>query len=133
MSIWMHRSRAELRRFGLTFGAGLSVLSGILWWREKGAAPWILGVALTVAVAGLLLPRILAPLEWTLAGLFRVVTVSLTYVLVTLVFIAVVTPLGVLIRLFRGRLLALRREPARASYWVDVEPNGPASRPEKPF
>lgn len=133
MSIWTHRSGAELRRFGLTFGAGLTVLSGILWWRDKGVAPWVLGVALTVAALGLVLPRALAPLEWTLAGLFKIVTVALTYVLVTAVFLLVMTPIGVLIRLFRGRLLALRPDPARTSYWVDVEPDGPASRPDKPF
>lgn len=133
MSIWTHRSGAELRRFGLTFGSGLTVLSGILWWRGKAPAPWVLGVALTVAALALVLPRALAPLEWTLAGVFRIVTLSVTYVLVTAVFLLVVTPLGVLIRLFRGRLLALRPDPSRSSYWEDVEPDGPATRPDKPF
>ena len=133
MSTWTHRSGAELRRFGLTFGAGLTVLSGILWWREKAAAPWVLGVALTVAVLGLVLPSVLAPLEWVLAGLFKIVTVALTYVLVTTMFLLVITPIGVLIRLVRGRLLALRPESHRESYWVDLEPDGPATRPDKPF
>jgi len=133
MSTWTHRSAAELRRFGLTFGAGLTVLSGILWWREKAAAPWVLGVALTVAVLGLVLPSVLAPLEWVLAGVFKIVTVALTYVLVTTMFLLVITPIGVLIRLVRGRLLALRPESHRESYWVDLEPDGPATRPDKPF
>lgn len=133
MSIWTQRSRAELRRFGLTFGAGLTVLSGILWWREKAVAPWVFGLAVAVALLGLAAPRVLAPLEWLLAGLFKIVTVTLTYVLVTVVFFAIITPLGLAIRLFRGRLLALRPDPERASYWVDIETDGPAGRPDKPF
>lgn len=133
MSIWTHKTRSELRRFGLTFGAGLTVMSGLLFWREKAAAPWVLGVALAVAALGLLAPRVLAPLEWTLAGIFKIVTTALTYVLVTIAFFAIITPLGLLIRLFRGQLLDLRPDPARTTYWVDVEVDGPASRPDRPF
>ncbi|MGB6643238.1 MAG: hypothetical protein WBG67_20900, partial [Thermoanaerobaculia bacterium] len=55
------KSPAELRRFGLALGAGLSVLGSILFWRQKSAAPWILGVAATLLLLAILAPRVLGP------------------------------------------------------------------------
>ncbi len=130
---WTEKPARELRRFGFAFGGGLTVLGGLLLWRERPAAPWVLGAAGAVLLAALALPRALAPLERLLAKVFRAVTVALTYVLVTLVFYLAITPLGLLMRLFGRDPLGLKFDRGRASYWLDVPADGPSSRPDKPF
>jgi len=122
-----------LRRFGFAFGGGLTVLGSLLLWRDKPAAPYVLGVAAVVLLLGALFPRGLTPLEWLMSRLFRVVTAVLTYVILTVVFIVVLTPLGFIRRLLGKDSLGLAPDPGSLSYWVDVDPEGPASRPEKPF
>jgi hypothetical protein len=93
------KTPAELRRFGLALGAGLSVLGSILLWRDKSAAPWILAVAATLLLIAILQPRVLWPLEKVFARVARVVTAALTYLVLTLTFIFLVTPMGLVMRL----------------------------------
>jgi hypothetical protein len=133
MSLWTEKTVKDLRRFGLSFGCAFGLLGGLLWWRDRPAAPWVLGVAGTVLALGIAFPRALAPLEWVLAKIFKAVTTALTYVLVTITFYLVITPMGLLMRLFGRDPLGLKFDRGKASYWVDVEPDGPWSRPDKPF
>jgi ABC-type uncharacterized transport system permease subunit len=127
------KTPAELRRFGLALGAGLSVLGSILFWREKSAAPWILGVAATLLLLAILSPRVLGPLEKVFARVARVVTAALTYLVLTLTFLLVITPIGLVMRLLGKDPLALKPAPDRSSFWVEVEPDGPTTRPRKPY
>ena len=132
----MNRTRPDtksLRTFGFAFGGGLTVLGSLLLWREKAPAPWVLGGAAAILVLAALLPRALRPVESVMAGLFRTVTQVLTYVLLTILYLVVLTPLGLVRRLLGKESLGLRPDPSRETYWIDVEPDGPASRPRKPF
>ncbi|MDH3402827.1 MAG: hypothetical protein OEP45_04355 [Acidobacteriota bacterium] len=129
----LEKTPGALRRFGFAFGGGLTVLGSLLWWRGKVPAPWVLGVAGLVLVLAALLPRALAPLEWLMAKVFSTVTQVLTYALLTILFLVVLTPLGLIRRLLGKESLGLEPDPTRQSYWIDVDPEGPASRPRKPF
>jgi len=127
------RVRADLRRFGFALGGGLSVLGGLLHWKDRPAAAYVLGVAVTLILLAAVLPRALAPLEWLMSRLFKLVTTVLTYVILTLVFLLILTPLGLIRRLMGKDGLGLEPTSARATYWIDVKPDGPGSRPDKPF
>jgi hypothetical protein len=56
-----------------------------------------------------------------------------TNVLLTVVFIFAVIPTGLIMLVFGKDPLHLRPKGERESYWRDVEPDGPCSRPEKPY
>jgi hypothetical protein len=127
------KAPAELRKFGLALGAGLSVLGSILLWREKSAAPWILGVAATLLLLALLRPQVLEPLEKVFARVARLVTAALTYLVLTFTFFVLITPMGLVMRLLRRDPLAMKPAPDKTSFWVRVEPDGPTTRPDKPY
>ena len=127
------KTLADLRKFGFAFGGGLTLLGSLLWWRAKVPAPYVLGVAAVMLLLAAVLPRGLTPIEWFMAKLFRTVTMVLTYVVLTLVFLFVLTPIGLVRRLLGKDGLGLRPDPSQTSYWVDVEADGPGSRPKKPF
>jgi ABC-type uncharacterized transport system permease subunit len=127
------KSPSELRRFGLALGAGLSVLGSILLWRQKSAAPWILGVAATLLLLAILSPRVLGPLERVFARVARVVTAALTYLVLTLTYLLVITPIGLVMRLLGRDPLGMKPAPDQPSFWVEVEPDGPTTRPNKPY
>jgi hypothetical protein len=113
------------RSFGIVFGiffvlVGLSPLRShhpIRWW-----AFLLAGLFLAVAF---LKPAWLRPLNkiWTKLGILmgRVVSPVIT----ALLFYLVVTPTGLLFRLFGKDPLRLAFEPGAKSYWIERKPPGP--------
>ena len=125
--------RRTLRQFGLVMAAALAVLAAFLLLKHRPAGPYVAAAAAVLALLGVAAPRLLDPLEraWmTMAGWLSVV---MTYVILTLAFIVAVTPLGLLRRVFGGDPLHRRFDRGAASYWVPVDPDGPASRPDRPY
>ena len=114
------------RSFGLVVGG---VLLGIGAWPlllGRPGRPWPAAIGAVLAVAALLLPRLLVPLNraWTALGwaLHRVVSP----LVMGAIFFGVVWPIGLSLRLAGKDLLRLRREPGAPSYWIPREPPGPA-------
>ena len=98
----------------LAIGAGLALRRhGVSWAYGLGA-----GAALLVVLA-LAAPAILrAPADaWAVLG--RLLGRVTTPILLTVVFVLVVVPLGVLMRLFGNDALRLRRDPKAATYWIE--------------
>ncbi len=124
---------AVLRRFGLEMAAAFSLLGGVLLWKGRAAGPYLLAAAAAFALAAVLAPRVLAPGERGWMALARLLGTAMTYVVLTVTWVILLTPIGLLLRLLGKDLLALRRRRERATWWVPVEPKGPCSRPDKPF
>ncbi len=114
------------RGFGLVVG-GIFMLIGC-WPLVRGLSPrWYLVVpAAALTIAGVLAPRVLAPLNraWMKLGLLlhRVIAP----VLMGIVFFGVVLPTALVMRLRGKDLLRLKIDPRAASYWIVREPPGPA-------
>jgi hypothetical protein len=132
-------SPKELRRFGVVMTVGLVVVGILLLWRGRMLGPYVVGLAALFLLTGLLLPRALIPVERVWMRFARVFGIVMTYVLLTLTFYIIITPMGVLLRLLGKDLLQLsfprRREsiPQQRTNWVAVEPDGPCSRADKPY
>jgi len=133
MSAMKPKSVRELRRFGFAFGTAMTILGSLLLWRGRGAAPWVLGLAAVALVSAALAPQVLRPLEKVLATLLMTVMTVVTYVVLTVAFFLVITPIGVAMRLFGQDLLGKRFPTQEKTYWVPVEEDGPAGRPDKPY
>jgi DMSO reductase anchor subunit len=109
---------AEGRKFGLTVGIAFLVLAGLLhFWRHKEAAAAITGgLGALLVVAALAVPTHLGPLERAWMGLARVISKVTTPIFMGIVFFLVVTPLGLLMRLFGRRTLV--RRAGDKGFWV---------------
>jgi hypothetical protein len=57
----------------------------------------------------------------------------MTRVILTLSFYVVITPFGLLLRLMGKDLLDIRMDRPRDTYWIPIEPDGPAFRSDKPY
>ncbi len=127
------KSRKELRRFGLALGIALSVVGGLLLWRERAAGPYLLAAAALLWLLAALVPEVLRPIEWLLGKVARAITTVLACVVLAVSGFLVITPIGLLLRLFGKDPLGVKPAPDRASFWVSVELAGPATRPDKPY
>lgn len=107
----------ELRKFGLLFAGVGAVLAGVFWWKDVSWS-WIpaLGAGL-FAVSGLLAPSLLRPVYGPWMAFARFLGWLNTKILLTLFFVLVVTPVGLVLRFFRRDLLEQRMGTDAESYW----------------
>ena len=127
------RPMAALRRFGLTVSVPFLAIGGWLAWHERISGLVFIGLAAALGLTALVHPRALGPVERVWMALARAMGVVSTFVILTLTFALVITPMALLLRLLRRDPLALRIERDRVSYWERTDPKGPASRPDRPF
>lgn len=123
----------ELRKFALVMTIGLALVGGLLFWREKAAWPYLFYASGFFLLAGLIYPKLLSPIEWIWMKIALVLGFVVTTILVTLTYYLVITPIGLLMRLFGKDPLMLKKRKDMRSFWIDVPADGPTSRPEKPY
>lgn len=127
------KTKKELRKFGFVMTVPLAIIGGILYWRQKPAAPYLLILAAFFLFSGFLFPTILRPIEKIWMKIAEFISAIMTRVILFLTFYLVITPVGLILRLIGKDLLEIKFDPNRESYWVPVEEDGPCSRPDKPY
>jgi hypothetical protein len=108
----------ELRKFGLTVG-GVFVAIGVLFLlRHKSSYPIFLGLGSTLVVFGAIWPRALKYVYVAWMTLAFTLGFVMSNVILTVFFFLLVTPMGLLSRLFGKDFLAQKLDKSAASYWI---------------
>lgn len=120
MTLRLKEDPREWRTFGLALAGALALLLALLGWR--GAVAWRtagLLAALPVALAGaaIFVPRALRPVYRAGMRFGHALGRVVGGVALAVLFLAVVTPLGLLLRLFGKDLLRLRRPRSGETCW----------------
>ena len=114
-------SRPALRRFGWVVGGVFVGIAAVVWWRHGFAVgPVVAGLGgggAALLALGLAEPALLRPVYRVWMGLAFALGFVMTRVILTAVFVGLVTPIGLLLRLFRKDLLGRRPDPEAATYW----------------
>ena len=129
----MKKDRKELRKFGMVMAAALAAVSLLLLLRGFGAWHYTAATAGLFLLTGLLVPVVLAPVEWAWMKFAHALGFVMTNVLLTVVFFTGVTFTGLVMRLLGKRPLNLNIRRDRQSYWDPVDADGPCGRPDKPY
>jgi hypothetical protein len=118
-----------LRKFGLLVGGVFLLLGCWFLYRNKPVWPCLLAPGVLLVLGGLIVPGSLKHVyvAWMSLGLALGFVVS--NVVLTIFYYLVMTPVGLIARLCGQDFLALKRNPAAASYWV-MKPAG-ARRPQE--
>lgn len=117
---------ASERSFGLTFAVLFALIAAFKLWHGAPSGPYWLAAAAAMLALALLWTAPLRPLNKAWLRLSLVLHAVVTPVMMAAMFYLAVLPTGLLIRLFRKDPLGLRRDPARASYWIDRTEDGTA-------
>ena len=115
-------SKAELRKFGLTVGGAFVVLGGISWWRGHELPPRVLWtLAALLIVPGAIAPAVLGPVHRVWMAFATVLGHVNTRIILTALFYLVMTPVGLIMRLFRDPLDRSLRDRS-TTQWIKREP-----------
>lgn len=113
----------EGRRFAFTVGVAFLVLGALSLWRGHFLAPRVLGiVGAALVLAGVLVPARLGPVYRVWMGLARGISKVTTPIALGLVYYVVLSPIGVLMRLF-GRN-PLRHREREGGFWMAASSGG---------
>ena len=117
----------EWRKFALGLAAILAALATLQLVLGRGLYPWFYAAAGAAVLAGLLRPRAVRPLYVAFSYLGAVLGWLSTRIILSVLFYALFTPLGLCFRLLRRGRLDTRFPGGRASYWIE-RPAGERNR-----
>ena len=116
---------ASERSFGIVFFVLFQAIAAYLWWYSNNYAILFATVGLAFGALALFAPRTLAPLNWIWTRFGLLLHRVISPVIITALFVLVITPVGLLMRLFGQRPLNLKFEPNASTYWIERTPPGP--------
>ncbi len=111
-------SDRDLRKFGLMVGGVFGVLGLLFLWRHKLFYAYFLWPGAVLLLFGVVLPR---SLKWVYLAWMSVAFVLgfvMAHVILTLFFFLVLTPIGLVARLFGQDFLSLKLDRTAKSYWI---------------
>jgi len=117
------------RSFGFVFAAFFGIIAVLRFVSTRDTVDirrWAVGVAAGFFLIALVAPSVLKPLNklWTKLGLLMG-KIMAPIIMGALLYL-VVTPIGLLMRLFGKDPLRLKMDPSSKSYWIKRDPPGPA-------
>ncbi|MDA0684531.1 MAG: SxtJ family membrane protein [Bacteroidetes bacterium] len=133
----LQTDKKVLRKFGLVMAGASAVIGAYIYWKNgfqwSPAVDYLAVIGGFFLVTGLIIPIVLAPIEWAWMKLAHVMGFVMTRVLISLVYFLAITPTGLIFKLLRKDLLDRKIDKAADSYWVPAEPDGPWTRADKPY
>lgn len=109
--------KSELRKFGITVGIVFGLLGGLFFWRGRDYDSYFLILSAALLLLGLAVPILLKPIHKVWMTLAVLLGWLMTRVILSILFYLVVTPIGLLARLFGKVFLDLQFYNSIESYW----------------
>ena len=121
----------ELRQFaGIWFPAFWAIIGALLWFKAgfhaAGVAVW--SAAGVVSIAGLARPALIRPIFVGMCVASAPIGYVVSLILVASIYYLVLTPTGLLLRLFRYDPMQRRFDRSASSYWVPYEAGADVKR-----
>lgn len=121
--------KKELKKFGYVIGIFLGLLAVLLFWKDKSPAVYLAYISGSILFLSVVYPLALKPIYITWMSFAVVMGFVMTRVLLSLLFVIIFTPAGLVIRLLRKDPLNQKIEKQKSSYWIkrDRNPYDPKS------
>ena len=126
-------SKKDLRIFGICMIVGFAAIAGLLLWRgHRTAAAVCLVFGHVTGLIGLSGTKVALPIYWGWMAVALVMGNVISRVLLTVFYYLMITPMGLIMRLFGRDKLHLRRRNVD-TYWVDAPAVSDKAQYERQF
>ena len=109
--------KSDLRNFGIIVGIILLIISGFLFWKEKESVQIFLAIGITLFLTAITIPFILKPVYWIWMIFATILGWIMTRIILSLLFYMILTPIGLISRLFGKKFLELKWNHSQQSHW----------------
>ncbi|NQV73092.1 hypothetical protein HQ496_08215 [bacterium] len=124
--------KKELRSFGFILFGALLILNTYFWWKGEYQL-WISIVGTSLALIAATFPLILGPFHWLWMKVGLFLGFIMTTVILTVTYVVMVTPIGVILRILKKDILHLKLDPKASSYWITPDKTDPQMGAERPY
>ena len=115
------QDKREWRKFGIGLGILLSIIATIQLIIGRELFPYFYGAGIIVLLSAAFVPILIKPLFIVFSYIGFAIGYVMTKVLLIIVYIAVITPIGMISRLFHKQFLNMKFKTNGDSYWIDKE------------
>ncbi|MGF7077167.1 SxtJ family membrane protein [Mucilaginibacter sp. 3215] len=115
------------QKFGLVAGGACLLMVAWQYFVHYHAIVWLLAIGILLMLSALIIPQILNPLRLVWDRIGHVLAVINTAIILFLLYFLIITPVGVIMRLFGKNGLDLKFERSAATYWKPVKTTGQSS------
>lgn len=126
-------TRKNLKSFGLILGGILLAIAATGWWKGKPTYPYWLSAGLPIFMIAVFYPLILGPLYKAWMTVAMIIGWVLTRAILTVLFYAIITPLGIINRLAGKNILADKPGNQSTTYWIKRTTKRPKEQYENQF
>ena len=109
--------KSDLRKFGITVGLILMIVSGFLFWKEKESFQILITSGAILLILGVTIPVILKYIYWVWMIFATIIGWIMTRVILSLMFYVIFTPIGFILRLFGKQFIELNWNKTDSTYW----------------
>lgn len=110
-------SKTDLRKFGLTVGIILAGIGALLFYFEKPSAIYFTIIGGLLILLGILFPQLLKLINKVWMSLAIVLGFIMTRVILTTLFYLVITPIGLIAKIFGKKFMELKYDSSAKTYW----------------
>jgi hypothetical protein len=114
----LNTSARDLRKFGLLVGGVFAALGILFLLKHKAYYPYFLWPGVVLLFFGAVFPRALKYVYITWMSVAFVLGFVMAHVILTLFFFLVLTPIGLVARMFGKDFLRLKLDKQSATYWI---------------
>ena len=115
--------KKDLKSFGVTIGIILLLIAGFLFYKDKESFQIFLYIAGAFIGFGSIIPIILKPIYIVWMVFAVILGWFMTRVILSLLFYVIITPIGVVLRIFGKDFLEIKKQSVQGSYWNQRDSN----------
>jgi hypothetical protein len=121
--------KKQIRKFGLIAFIFFGILCGLGIWKEKFLPTYLFGFLFVLCLGFIAMPVPLRPVYKAWLRFAHFINRVITSFILILIYYLVITPSGLIKRLFGGKPLPVKPDKNISSYWVTrTEPAQPSDR-----
>ncbi len=113
----INTDKKEVKKFGFLVGGVLIVISIFMIWKEIAYYQILLIISAALILLAVIIPKVLKPIYKIWMTLAVILGWIMTRVILTILFYLIVTPIGVIGRLFGKQFLDLSWKKSTVSFW----------------
>ena len=114
---YIKTGKKDLRSFGVTIGIILLLIAGFLFYKDKESFQIFLYIAGAFIGFGSIIPIILKPIYIVWMVFAVILGWFMTRVILSLLFYVIITPIGLVLRIFGKDFLDIKKQAVQGSYW----------------